>query len=96
MFNWANLLTALPYIIAGIQQIHKDAAGATKKQLALESLGLATAVAGVVLPPAQAAQAQAIGGAVGNIIDNLVTAFHATNVPGFGVNSLPKTPVATP
>ena len=88
-FNWFNLLSALPYIISGIQQIHSDAAGATKKQLALEALGLATATAGAILPPEQAAQSQAIGGAIGNIIDNIVTAFHASNAPGFGTNSKP-------
>ena len=91
--NWLQYLTkslsALPYIIAGIQAIHQDAKGADKKTLALESLGLATATAGALLPPEQAAQAQAIGGAVGNIIDNIVTAFHASNVPGFGTTSKP-------
>ena len=93
--NWSQYLvksvSALPYIIAGIQQIHSDAKGADKKQLALESLGLATATAGAILPANQAAQAQAIGGAIGNIIDSMVTAFHATNVPGFGQNSVQPT-----
>ena len=74
----------LPYVIAGIQQIHSDAKGADKKTIALESLGLATATAGVVLPADQAAQAQAVSTAFGSIIDSLVTAFHATGAPGFG------------
>jgi len=90
-FDWNILfksLNALPYIVAGIQQIHAEAPGASKKQLALDSLGLATAAAGAILPAEQGAQAQAVGTAVGNIIDNLVAAFHATNVPGFGNSSL--------
>jgi len=91
--NWLQYFTksisALPYIIAGIQAIHADAKGADKKTLALESLGLATATAGVLLPPDQAAQAQAVSGAVGSIIDNLVTALHGLNAPGFGTNSKP-------
>lgn len=88
-FNWVQLLTVIPYVVMGIQQIHTDAKGATKKQLALESLGLATATASSVLPEEQAVEAQAVSGAVGNIIDEMVTTFHATNAPGFGVNSLP-------
>ena len=86
--NWFQYLSksiaVLPYVVAGIQQIHVDAKGSDKKQLALESLGLATATAGAVLPTAQGAQAQAVSTAVGSIIDSLVTAFHATGAPGFG------------
>lgn len=90
-FNWFNLLTAVPYIMVGIQQIHTDAKGATKKQLALEALGLATAASQAVLPPEQAQQAAAVSSAVSNIIDNMVAAFHATNVAGFG-NTSPSVP----
>lgn len=67
----------------GIQQIHADAAGATKKQLALESLGLATAEADAVLAPEQ----KAIADASSNLIDEFVSLFHATNAPGFGNTS---------
>jgi hypothetical protein len=87
--NWMNLVGSIPYIIAGIQQIHKDAAGADKKTIALEALGLAAATSQVVLPARQAQQASAVSTAVGNIIDNLVSAFHATNVPGFGNSAQP-------
>lgn len=89
--NWLAYLlksvSAVPYVVAGIQQIHAEASGATKKQLAMDSLGLATAVSQVILPPDQAAQSQAVSTAVSSIIDNLVTAFHATSAPGFGNNS---------
>ena len=50
----ARVLGLLPLIgpvVAGIQQIHGDAvAGATKKQMALEALGLAKGAAGAAVP----------------------------------------------
>lgn len=82
-FNWANLIQMIPLVILGIQTIHQDAAGATKKQIALEALGLATGVANQVLAPDQAAMANAASG----LIDNFVNLFHATNAPGFGTNA---------
>ena len=84
-FNWLSLVQLIPAVVMGIQQIHADAAGATKKQIALESLGLATAAADVVLPPQQ----KAIADATSALIDNFVNMFHATNAPGFGTNSAP-------
>ena len=81
-FDWLSLVQLIPAVVMGIQQIHADAAGATKKQIALESLGLATAAADAVLPPDQAAMANAASG----LIDNFVNLFHATNAPGFGTN----------
>ena len=86
-FDWLKTLTVLPYIVMGIQQIHADAKGATKKQLALESLGLATAAADAIIP-GQQPQVDAFSTAISSIIDNLVTAFHSTNAPGFGTNSI--------
>ena len=44
-FNWMNLIGAIPYVVMGIQQMHAEVPGATKKQLALQALGLATATA---------------------------------------------------
>ena len=87
-------LSVLPYVVAGIQAIHKDANGATKKQLAMESLGLA----GSILPTQQANESQAIGDVVGSVIDLIVQQAHATNAPGFGNNMAPvtKSPLATP
>lgn len=82
-FSWLSLVQLVPALIVGIQQIHSDAAGATKKQIVMESLGLATAVADAVLPPEQKAIADATSG----LIDSFVTTFHATNAPGFGVNA---------
>ena len=100
--NWfaylSRSLAVLPYVVAGIQTIHKDANGATKKQLAMESLGLAVATAGAVLPTHQATESQAIGAVVGSVIDLIVQQAHATNTPGFGNNmaNVAKSPLATP
>src|ERR1700753_4020118 len=42
-------LGAIPYIVGGIEQVHGDAkSGATKKQLAMESLGLAIQATGEI------------------------------------------------
>lgn len=91
-FNWLSLIQLIPAVVMGIQQIHGDAAGATKKQIALESLGLATAAADVVLPPDQ----KAIADATSNLIDNFVSMFHAADAPGFGnTTNTPGTVPAT-
>ena len=82
---WVNLVSLIPALVLGIQQIHAGAAGATKKQIALESLGLATAAADQVLTGNQKAIADAASG----LIDQFVSLFHATNAPGFGTNSAP-------
>jgi hypothetical protein len=53
-FDFASimkLVNLIPVICAGIEHIHGDSkAGADKKQLAKESLALATGVAGYALP----------------------------------------------
>lgn len=82
-FNWLSLVQLIPAVVMGIQQIHSDAAGATKKQIALESLGLATAAADAVLAPDQ----KQIADSVSALVDNFVSMFHATNAPGFGNTS---------
>jgi hypothetical protein len=43
-------LGSIPYLVSGIEQIHSEASGATKKQLALDSLGLAINVTGAIDP----------------------------------------------
>jgi hypothetical protein len=90
-FNWGALLSKLvyiPYIVAGIQALHAEAPGATKKQLALDSLGLATQVAGAV-DPGDAAMIQASSNLASAAIDQTVALFHQQNVPGFGTNAAP-------
>ena len=50
--NFSKLFALIPYLVAGIEQFHSDLPGASKKQLALEALGLA-ANSGSVLVPGQ-------------------------------------------
>lgn len=85
-FSWSSLfskLALIPYIVAGIQAIHSEAPGATKKQLAMDSLGLATQVASAV-DEGDAATIQASSALASSVIDQTVALFHAQNVPGFG------------
>jgi hypothetical protein len=86
-FNWFSLVNLIPALVMGIQAIHQNSAGATKKQIVLESLGLATAAADAILPPEQKATADAVSG----LIDHFVSLFHSQNAPGFGKNSLKVT-----
>jgi hypothetical protein len=92
MFNWASLVTLLPTLIMGIQAIHGSAtAGATKKQLVLESLGLAVG-AGETLDPA----VTPVATAAGTLIDSFVNMFHAANAPGFGNTAVVAPPASAP
>ena len=82
--NWlAGLMVALkwaPVIVAGIEQIHADASGATKQQLAIEALTLATGVAQNVLPANKAAMAGGISSHLAQIVDAVVGIFNFTGV----------------
>lgn len=95
--NWLQRLVqitaVIPYVVMGIQQIHTDAAGADKKTLAMEALGLASAVGQTVLP-GEAALIQAITSLASSTIDNTVAALHQANAPGFGTNSAPAAKAA--
>lgn len=84
-----NVLSFLPLfsliapIMQGIQQIHGDAvAGATKKQLAMESLGLATATAQATLPAALQPEAAAASAAASKMIDIFAEFFNSSNLWG--------------
>ena len=76
-------LPLLPGIISGIEYISKEAGtpGATKKQMALDALGLATGVAGVALP-GFAPEIQAASELASGAIDLIVKGF---NVAGWGL-----------
>lgn len=78
--NWFMLAQAISYVVVGIEAIHKGAAGATKKDLALQSLGLAKATATAVIP-GQAATIGVVSDAAGSIIDATVKAFNAVGWP---------------
>lgn len=78
--NWLNyLLRALqvaPLVVAGIEQLHSEAPGVTKKQMAMDALGLASYTASVVAPEQQDA-IKAATQLTSNAIDNTVQLFNA-------------------
>lgn len=88
--NWISFIAAIPYVLAGIQQIHgSQMAGADKKTLALQSLGLAESIAGGVLTGNNLQYASVAG----SLIDNFVTTFKANHLFGFTPNVVPVAPV---
>lgn len=79
--NWLQYvlkaLSLVPYVVHGIETIHGDAkSGAEKKQLAMESLGLATEVASAADPEHQAA-IDAATSLVSTAIDGTVAVMNA-------------------
>lgn len=52
-------LGALPYIVSGIEQIHANASGETKKQIALNAVGLAVGAGETIAPEIDPAVAAA-------------------------------------
>lgn len=71
-----NFLPLIGYIVAGIEQIHADAPGETKKQIAQEALGLAVGTAENALP-GDAPMVAAAGAATSALIDGSVSLFNA-------------------
>jgi len=87
MVSWlVKMITLVPMIVAGIEKIHGEAPGASKKQMAMDALGLAYGTASTVLPQDQAA-IDAATGLTSNLIDNVVTVFNATGA--FGASTAP-------
>ena len=79
MNQFAKFMSFLPlvqFVVAGVEQIHSDADGATKKQLAQEALGLAVTTAGQALP-GEAPLVNAAGQATSVMIDQTVNLFNA-------------------
>lgn len=76
LLKMLQVIPMVPGVVQAIEHIHGDAkAGADKKQLALESLGLGADVAATIAP----GEAAAIGNVtefVGNIIDSTVSLFN--------------------
>lgn len=72
-----KILPAIPAVVQHIEQIHGDAkSGAEKKQLAMESLGLATQFGEEVLPEQQAA-IDAASNLASQVIDGTVAVMKA-------------------
>jgi len=84
--NWVTwlmrILQVIPPVVIGIEQIHKGAPGATKKDLAMQSLGLATGAAQAVAPE-HAAVIDATAETVSGLIDGVVSVFNSARVAGF-------------
>jgi hypothetical protein len=74
-----KVLPLIPTVIAGVEQLHGEKDGATKKQMAQDALSLATGVASAALP-AQAQAVQVVSAATSSIIDATVSAFNAAGV----------------
>ena len=91
--NWLAFLTnpnLIPMIVAGLQAIHADAkSGASKKQLALESLGLAEITAGQVVSPGNAATAAGAAQIAGDAITiaDAVTKKDAATTAGAAIDA---------
>ncbi len=87
-----TLLPMVPSIVQSIEVIHGNALnGAAKKELALEALGLSTAVAQQALPEQQAA-VQAAASLASTTIDGVVALLNATGAmpkPAPGVAAAP-------
>jgi hypothetical protein len=73
-------VTLLPTIVVGIEQIHKEASGATKKQMAMDALGLASGTASVLAPASDQAAISATSQFASDTIDGLVNVFNATGL----------------
>ena len=80
--NWLQLmskiLSAVPVAVAGVEAIHGEKDGVTKKQLALDSLGLSAAVAQLVTPNQQ----QAIDAATKAAADTIDAVVKVANSSG--------------
>jgi hypothetical protein len=92
---FANIFRFLPlvqYVVAGVEQVHSDAPGATKQQLAKEALGLAVSTGeelGSVIPGG-APVVDAAGSVANVLIDQTVALFNA-----LGMFTHKAAPVAT-
>lgn len=95
--NWilymVRALQLVPVIVAGIEHIHGEAPGATKKQMAMDALSLAYGGASALLPQDQPA-IDAATQMASNVIDGTVAVFNQAGIfKGSGAVAAPK-PVA--
>lgn len=95
-FNWltlANLLMQVPKIVLGVEGIVTEAkSGATKKQLALDSLAAAATITDGTVPQYQSLTDTAAA-ALGASIDLWSNVFNSL---GIFKHSTPTTPTVTP
>jgi hypothetical protein len=78
LMTWLKMVLNLtPYVVAGIEKIHGDSAtGASKKQMAQDALGIATAGA-LDVDPSDTTLIQASSSITGLVIDKTVSDFNA-------------------
>lgn len=86
-FKWSQflvkMLSLVPVIVAGIEQIHGDAkTGVEKKQLAMEALGLAQGVAGATVSDELKPTVDAATGLASAVIDGTVSVMNAAKGQG--------------
>jgi hypothetical protein len=79
--NWlqylVQALSTVPYIVAGIEHIHGSAiSGASKKELAMQAIGLSSVIAPVI-DPAHAATIAAASHLASSTIDGVVAVMNA-------------------
>lgn len=89
--NWqilfADIMKAIPYVVAGINVVHAEKDTATKTQMAQDALSVATAAAAQLVPADNQQAAQAVSSAVG-------AAISATQAIHDAVNGVAPTPPA--
>lgn len=97
-WGWlTTLLKLVPYIVAGVETVAgANASGATKKQMALDALQVATAGAESV-DPADAVLTDTISQLTGLVIDSTVTHLTGTGVlPSHKVGGSTRAPAPLP
>jgi hypothetical protein len=96
--NWITMLMRtmqlLPVLIAGIEHIHGEAPGATKKQMAMDALQLAYGGASALLPGQQPA-IDAATQLTSDLIDGTVAVFNAAGIFGPHGSATIKPPATT-
>lgn len=79
--DWLSLLLKAlqfaPVVVAGIEKIHGEAPGATKKQMAMDALGVASGTASDVLPQDQPA-IDAATALTSSVIDGVVRCYNVS------------------
>lgn len=82
-------LQFLPFVVAGIEHIHGEKDGATKKQMAMDALNIASTVAAGVVPEEQQAAVAAATQLASTTIDGVVKTFNAAGVFQKGPKPVP-------
>jgi len=98
MGTWMiKLLSLIPYVVSGIEQIHGDAkSGKEKKQLAMEALGLAAAGATAIAPANDDPAIQAATALASMTIDGVKSVYNASKNADAAKPPAKVTPITQP